>query len=290
MGEFAAKYGPWAVVTGAAQGVGLAFTEALIERGLGVVMVDLAPEVVAVATALGDETVARPLVVDLTDPAWIDTLEAATFGLEVGLAVANAGVAFVGRYLDMAPARRRAIVDVNCAATGDLASWALPAMVERGRGGFVATSSGSALAGTGGVALYSATKAFSVNLIEALGWELADSGVDTLAVVAPTMDTPMFRSGGADLERAFAPPVDPRVVVEGALDALGEGGRWLADEGLEFAASVPRGERVDLMSMATTAMYPDTFEPVLAAHPTPDDTNSDSPTADNSTTANRDTQ
>lgn len=90
--------------------------------------------------------------------------------------------------------RRRAILEVNCTATVDLASWAPPAMVERGRGGFVATSSGSALAGTGGVVLYSASKAFSVNLIEALGWELADSGVDTLAVVAPTMDTPMFRS------------------------------------------------------------------------------------------------
>jgi short-subunit dehydrogenase len=145
-----------------------------------------------VAAALGDERSARPLVADLANPLWIDALEEATDQLEVGLAVANAGVAFVGRYLDMDPGRRRAILEVNCTATVDLASWALPAMVERGRGGFVATSSGSALAGTGGVALYSATKAFSVNLIEALGWELADSGVDTLAVVAPTMDTPMF--------------------------------------------------------------------------------------------------
>jgi len=179
----------------------------------------------------------------------------------VGLAVANAGVAFVGRYLDMDAGRRRAILEVNCTATVDLASWALPAMVERGRGGFVATSSGSALAGTGGVALYSASKAFSVNLIEALGWELADSGVDILAVVAPTMDTPMFRSGGADPARAFTPPVDPRVVVEGALDALPAGGRWLADEGLAFAAGVDRAERVAMMSTATTAMYPDTFTP-----------------------------
>ena len=276
MGEFAGKYGPWAVVPGAAQGVGLAFAEALVGRGLSVVMVDLSPKVVDAAAALGDESVAKPLIADLADPAWIEALEAATTGMEVGLAVANAGVAFVGRYLDMDPARRRAILDVNCVATADLATWALPAMVEQGRGGFVATSSGSALAGTGGVALYSATKAFSVNLIEALGWELADSGIDTLAVVAPTMDTPMFRSGGADLERAFASPVDPRVVVEGALDALGDGGRWLADEGLEFAATVPRDQRVDLMSAATTAMYPHIFEalwsdslPLTQPHPTP---------------------
>lgn len=268
MGEFAAKYGPWAVVTGAAQGVGLAFTEALTARGLRVVMVDANPRLADVADSLGGQDRVRPVIADLAGPSWTEALDEATDGLEVGLAVANAGVAFVGRYLDMDPGRRRAILDVNCAATADLASWALPAMVERGRGGFVATSSGSALAGTGGVALYSATKAFSVNLIEALGWELADSGVDTLAVVAPTMDTPMFRTGGADPARAFAPPVDPRVVVEGALDALPEGGRWLADEGLEFAAGVDRSERVAMLSIATTVMYPDIFEP---QHPKPED-------------------
>jgi short-subunit dehydrogenase len=132
-------------------------------------------------------------------------------------------------------------------------------MVRRGRGGFVATSSGSALAGTGGVALYSGTKAFSVNLMEALGWELRGTGVDTLAVVAPTMDTPAFRSGNPDLAAAYAPPVDPRVVVEGALDALPVGGRYLADDGLELATSLDRPERVDLMGAATTAMYPQLF-------------------------------
>lgn len=210
MAEFAARYGRWAVVTGAAQGVGLACTEALIARGLGVVLVDVDPMVADVARALGDEATARPLIADVADPSWIESLAEATDGLEVGLAVANAGVAFVGRYLDMEPARRRAILEVNCAATADLASWALPAMVERGRGGFVATSSGSALAGTGGVALYSATKAFSINLVEALGWELADSGVDTLAVVAPTMDTPMFRAGGADPARLRRARRSPR--------------------------------------------------------------------------------
>ncbi|MBP7596731.1 MAG: SDR family NAD(P)-dependent oxidoreductase, partial [Candidatus Microthrix sp.] len=104
-------------MTGAAQGVGLAFTEALIARGLGVVMVDIDPRVTDVAAALGDERSARPLVADLANPSWIDALDEATDQLEVGLAVANAGVAFVGRYLDMDPGRRRAILEVNCTAT-----------------------------------------------------------------------------------------------------------------------------------------------------------------------------
>jgi short-subunit dehydrogenase len=257
MTSFAARYGPWAVVTGAAAGVGLAYTDELLDRGLSVVMVDVSPEVHRVA---GERAgAARPLVADVGDPAWIDALTTMTADLEVGLAVANAGLSHVGPYLDLDAERRRQIVDVNCHATADLATWCLPAMVRRGRGGFVATSSGSALAGTAGVAFYSATKAFIVNLVEAIGWELRDTGVDLVAVVAPAMDTPAFRASGADRDRMQSAPVDPRAVVTGALDALPEGGRWLGDPGLEFAAAVSRRERVAMMGGATTGMYPDRF-------------------------------
>lgn len=257
MTSFAEQYGPWTVVTGAAMGVGLAFVEELHARGVGVVMVDRDPSVESVAAGLAGDT--RTVIADVTDAGWIDAVEGAVDDLEIGLAVANAGISYVGYFLDMTPAQRRAILDVNCAAAVDLAAWSLPPMVERGRGGFVVTSSGSALAGTAGVGLYSATKAFVVNLIESIGWEIRDSGVQTQAIVAPSMDTPAFRDNGADHSRMAAPPVDPRTVVSAALDALPEGGRWLGDPGLEFAAQVPRAERVDMMGSATTAMYPQIF-------------------------------
>jgi short-subunit dehydrogenase len=258
MTDFSEQFGPWAVVTGAAMGVGLAFVEELHERNVGVVMVDRDPSVGDVADGLAGET--KAVVADVTDPAWIDALASEVQGLEIGLAIANAGISFVGNFLDMTAAQRRAHLDVNCQGVVDLAAWSLPAMVERGRGGFVATSSGSALAGTAGVGLYSATKAFVVNLIEAVGWEIRDSGVVTQAIVAPSMDTPAFRANNADHSRMMAPPVDPRSVISRALDDLPAGGRWLADDGLEFAAAVPRAERVDMMSTATTAMYPQVFE------------------------------
>lgn len=258
MQDFEERYGPWAVVTGAAMGVGLAFVEELHSRGLGVVMVDRNPVVDEVADGLAGETAA--VVADVSDPSWIDALATACAGREVGLAVANAGISYVGHFLDMEAPLRRAMVDINCTAVADLAAWALPSMVARGHGGFVATSSGSALAGTAGVGLYSATKAYVVNLVEAIGWEIRDSGVDTQAIVAPSMDTPAFRDNAADHSRMAAPPVDPRTVVAAALDDLPTGGRWLADDGLRFAAQVDRAERVDMMSAATTAMYPQVFE------------------------------
>lgn len=256
--DFRERFGPWAVVTGAAQGVGLAYAEEALARGLRVLLVDRDPKVEDVARGLGAE--ARALVADLADPAWIDRLAEATAGLEVGLAVANAGVSFVGRFLDMPAARRDAILRVNCDATVHMAEWALPPMVARGRGAFIVTSSGSALAGTAGVALYSATKAFVLNLAEALGYELRETGVVTQAVVAPSMSTPAFGESGADPERMVTPAVDPRDVVRGALDALGEGTCWLADPGLEFIAGLDRRKSADLISASTMGMYPKVFE------------------------------
>jgi short-subunit dehydrogenase len=252
--NFAEKYGPWAVVTGAAAGMGLAYVRELHRRGLGVVLVDVDPAVEQIAGGLDGLT--RTCVADVADPAWTSLLAAATEGLEVGLAIANAGVGSTGRFLDLSADRRRLVIDVNCHSTAELAAWALPSMVERRRGGFIATSSGSALAGTGGVALYSATKAFAVNLVEAIGWELRERNIDTLAVVAPMMDTPGLAANAPDATAMFAPPADPAEVAAGALDQLHRGGRWLADPGLEFAAGMPRAERVDALSSNTVAMFP----------------------------------
>lgn len=254
MPNFAARYGPWAVVTGAAQGVGLAFAEAILERGGSVVLVDRQPEVAEVAARFGDR--ARAVVADLAEPTWLDELAAATVGLEVGLAVANAAVSFVGRFLDQPPESRRATVAVNCLATTELAAWALPPMVERGRGGFVITSSGSALAGTGAVASYSASKAFGLNLAEAIGWELTGTGVDCLGLVAPAMDTPGWRSHPVEEAAMLQPAAEPRAVVEAALDRLGDGGAFFADPGLELVEGIERRQRVDLLSSATASLYP----------------------------------
>ncbi|MEQ1786356.1 MAG: SDR family NAD(P)-dependent oxidoreductase [Acidimicrobiales bacterium] len=254
MTNFSTQFGPWALVTGGAQGVGLAFGEALLQRGCAVVLVDRAPEVVDVAASLGPE--ARAVVADLGEPGWLDLVAAATEGLEIGLAVANAAVSYVGRFLEQSADSRAATVRVNCLATTELAAWALPPMVARGRGGLVVTSSGSALAGTGAVATYSASKAYVLNLAEAIGWELRDTGVVCQAVVAPAMDTPGWRSHPVDEARMPQPAADPRVVVDAALDHLRAGGRFLADPGLELVATIDRAARVELLSSVTSSLYP----------------------------------
>ena len=138
-------------------------------------------------------------------------------------------------------------------------------MVARGRGAFIVTGSGSALAGTGAVASYSASKAYVLNLAEAIGWELRETGVVCQAVVAPAMDTPGWRSHPVDEARMLQPAADPRVVVDAALDQLAAGGRFLADPGLEFVAGLDRAARVELLSSVTELALPRPLPPALAA-------------------------
>ena len=108
MTDFATRYGAWAVVTGAAQGVGLAFAEALLARGCRVALVDRQPEVLEVAAPSGPggpRGRGRP-----GRPGWLAAVAAATEGLEIGLAVANAAVSYVGplpRPAGRQPGRRR---------------------------------------------------------------------------------------------------------------------------------------------------------------------------------------
>jgi hypothetical protein len=220
-------------------------------------MVDRLDSVAEVAAPFGDRV--RPVVADLVDPVWLEQVGRATAHLEVGLAVANAAVSYVGPFLRQPAESRLATVQVNCLATTELAAWALPAMVDRGRGGFVATSSGSALAGTGSVATYAASKAYVLHLAEALGWELRGTGVDCMGVVAPAMDTPGWRSHPVDRSKMLKPATDPRSVVEAALDRLADGGCFLADPDLQLVVGMDRPTRVDVLSSATSAMYPDEY-------------------------------
>jgi short-subunit dehydrogenase len=88
--EFAERYGPWAVVAGASEGVGASVARMLGERGVNVVLVARRQAALDdVAATVTSET--RTVVLDLSGDGADDALAAATDGLEVGLLVYNAG-------------------------------------------------------------------------------------------------------------------------------------------------------------------------------------------------------
>jgi short-subunit dehydrogenase len=259
--SFRAKYGPWALVAGASEGIGAAFAEELAGRGLHLVLLarrihPLEEAAQRIRAAHGVEVRAEP--VDLGAPSMLDDVRRATDGLEVGLVVYNAASALIGPFLDQPLADKLRILDVNCRGPVILADELGRAMARRGRGGIVLMSSLAGAQGTALVATYAATKAFNLVLAESLWDELREHGVDVLACRAGATRTPTFeRSNSAP---GPAPLMDPQPVAAAALAALGKGPSMVpgaANRAVAFFMQrvMPRKAAVTIMGSATRKMY-----------------------------------
>ena len=132
--SFAQKYGPWALVAGASEGIGAAFAAALAARGLSVALVARrARPLAALAERLPTPSLVIPA--DLSTVEGLEQVFEATGDREVGLVVCNAAYVPMGKFLDLDPADTRRSVAVNCQAPLALAHRYLPAMAQRRRGG-----------------------------------------------------------------------------------------------------------------------------------------------------------
>jgi short-subunit dehydrogenase len=223
--DFAATYGPWAVVAGGSEGLGAAFAEEIARRGVGLVLVarrreplertasllrrDHAAEVVTVAT-------------DLASPGAAAVMRSVTRDRPVGLLVTNAAQAPAGPFASAAEAEMAAAIDLNCRAAMLLARMFLPLMARRGQGGLILMSSLAGLQGVPNLAVYSATKAFLICLGEALWAEMRGTGVDVLTCCPGAVTTPNYSRAARGAAVGAQPPA---VVASEALDGLGHGFR-----------------------------------------------------------------
>jgi len=253
---FTSRYGPWAIVAGASEGLGAAFAASLAARGVNLVLLarraELLDEVAArLRTEIGVEV--RTEACDLARPDLADVLERATGGLDVGLAVYNAAYAPVGAVLERSLDELTRVVDVNVRGPIVFARTLAPKMVARGRGGVVLMSSMAGFQGSPRIATYAASKAFAIVLGEGLWSELAPLGVDVLVSCAGAIRTP----GYAKASRAEAPgTLDAREVAEQTLDALGRGPTVVPGATNCFARFVlgrvlPRRVAIALMARST---------------------------------------
>ncbi len=224
--RFSNQYGPWALVTGAAMGLGAEFARQLARHGLNLVLADVNAEqlrITAAAIAAEAGVDVRSLVCDLSTPDGLLTLTEAVSNLEIGLLVNNAGISCVGEFLEAPLEKHLQILELNARAPLVLAHHCGASMRERGRGGIIFVSSGSAMVGTGYVSAYSATKAFNLNLGEALWEELRDCGVDVLSTIVGATDTPGWRAENPNPAAKVWPAVlSPAETVRETLAALGK--------------------------------------------------------------------
>lgn len=198
--EFSQQYGPWALVTGAAEGLGLAFANRIAASGIHVVLLDVQyDKAVAQAEKIANDysVETRAISCDLSDRHFLPAIlaDAGLAQLDIGLLVCCAGIGAPGAFLDVPLATAHKTVQVNCLATMTLAHHFAPSMVKRGSGGVVIVASNSGYAGAPYISSYAASKAFDLSFGEALWYELAPQGVDVLAFSPQGTNTPGFRRG-----------------------------------------------------------------------------------------------
>jgi short-subunit dehydrogenase len=220
--DFAKRYGPWALVAGASEGLGRQYAIQLAERGLSIIMVarqearllDAASEV----RAKGVEV--RTAAIDLGSEHLIRDIGEVLEGLAIGLLVYNAGLSTQSDFFEAEVGDHLEKLYVNCRGPVLLAHHLGRLMSERGRGGIILMSSVAGFVGSGLNALYSATKAFDIVLGEGLARDLEGSGVDVLSMVAGATRTPQFERSQTGKSRV--PVMESADVVREALRSLGQ--------------------------------------------------------------------
>lgn len=230
---------PVALVTGASAGIGLAFAQALAERGYDLIVTarrrerleELAAGLCAKHAGMRVEIV----VADLADTTATEQIAAETvrLGMNVELLVNNAGFGTHGRFETIAPDREREEIALNVAAVVALTHAFLPAMLERGRGGVINIASTAAFQPVPWMAVYGATKAFVRSFSEALHEEVRARGVRVLALCPGPTATEFF-------DTAVAAPRGP---VRTVRDVVATGLRAY-DDGVPVAIDGPSNQIV----------------------------------------------
>jgi uncharacterized protein len=240
--RFADRYGPWALVAGASEGVGAAYARAMAERGVNVVMLARRQAVLtemadAISADTGVET--RAVAVDLASDGAVATIVEATSELDIGMLMYCAGAdpnyePFLANPVNIP----LGLVQRNCLVPMQLCHHFAGPMVARGRGGIVLVSSGAGLAGGQNMVAYCASKAFDMVMAEALWAELHDKGVDVLGLVLSVTDTPALRRilakrgvlAAADDDSAIAGASSVEDTVAEAIGNLENGPTWFVSE------------------------------------------------------------
>ena len=241
--SLAAKYGPWALITGASDGTGLAFARRLAEEGINLILVarnaDKLRDAAAELQGMGVECVTAS--VDLGVPGAAARIAEAAGDREVGLLITNAGADPNGsRFLDKDMAAWDGLVTMNVNTTMQLAHHFGRGMKARGRGGMILVSSGACYGGLHGIAAYCAAKGFVLNFAEALWAELRHDGIDVLTLVLGRTDTPSHRKILEESGQAIPPDMaSSEEVAEVGLRQLPHGPIWNWGQPNDVAGMAP---------------------------------------------------
>ncbi|MBW4048460.1 MAG: 3-oxoacyl-ACP reductase FabG [Proteobacteria bacterium] len=185
-----------ALITGAAQGIGLATARKFGAEGAVVVICDRDAASVqsAVAQVQAGGGLAWGQACDVTDRPQVDALVGAVYTRygRLDVLVNNAGITRDARLVKMTIDQFDAVLDVNLRAAFHCAQAVAPGMIERSCGVILNASSVAGIYGNFGQTNYAASKAGIIAFTKTWARELGPKGIRVNAVAPGLVRTPML--------------------------------------------------------------------------------------------------
>lgn len=262
--NFQQRYGRWAIVAGASEGLGAGYAKELASRGLNLVLVARRAELLqSLGTQLSEKygIKTKVIVLDLSTLNAAEQIVQQTMDMDIGLLIYNAAFSAVGPFLERSMDDHMQELHTNIHAPFKLLYLLGQRLLGRGRGGIVLMSSLSAFQGSAYISTYAATKAFNIVLAEGLWEEWRTHGVDVLVCVSGAVKTPNYIASGPEQTGRFSDStMEPDQVVNEALNALGKQPYVIPGRMNRFASFVmrhllPRKMAIRFMGKVLRDMY-----------------------------------
>uniref|UniRef100_A0A1A9WL19 Uncharacterized protein n=1 Tax=Glossina brevipalpis TaxID=37001 RepID=A0A1A9WL19_9MUSC len=209
------KFGKWAVITGATDGIGRGYAKELAKRGLNIVLISRTKEkLIATANEIENlyKTKTKWIVADFSKGKEIyEHIKQELLGIPVGILVNN-----VGRMYDYPDELCNQpedllweIININIGAVTFMSRLVIPEMKKQRKGAIVNISSGSELQPTPLVAVYAATKRYIRSLSLAIECELYEHNITVQCVIPGFVVTKMNQFSETLLQgNYFTPPAE----------------------------------------------------------------------------------
>ncbi len=258
------KYGSLALVAGASEGIGEAFSHYLASQGLNVILVARREEPLALLAQKLSTTYnihAESLPLDLSSSTAPVDLVQKLEGRSIDLFVYNAAISYIGHFEDHSIADHTRMAQLNMITPLNLVHAIGRDMLKQGKGAVIIMASMAGLQGTGHITTYAATKAFDRVLAESLWFEWKNRGVDVLGCIAGATTTPGFiKSNPSKLKFGNPSLQTADQVVKECFDNLGKRPSFISGRSNRFATFLmqrlfPRKWAVNIIGSTTSKMY-----------------------------------